>query len=212
MDFLPQTIRDYAEAKTSPETAALQELNRRTKEEVSIPQMLSGHLQGRFLSMVSQMVRPKTILDIGTFTGYSALCLAEGLVEGGKVITLEQNQELEGFIREHIGKAGLSERIDLRIGNAKEIIASLPGPFDLVFIDADKEGYLDYYNQVLPKLSAHGQIVVDNVLWSGKVIDDTAQDSETNALREFNDYVANDPRTIQVLLPIRDGLMLVRMV
>lgn len=210
MHFISQTIREYAESKTSPETAALQELNRRTQEEVFFPQMLSGHLQGRFLSMISQMVQPRTVLDIGTYTGYSALCLAEGLAPGGKVITLEQNEELEGFIREHIGKAGLEEQIDLRIGNARETIASLSGPFDLVFIDADKGGYIEYYDLCLPKLSANGQIVVDNVLWSGKVCDGVTDDPDTNALRAFNEYVANDPATVQVMLPIRDGLMLIR--
>jgi predicted O-methyltransferase YrrM len=172
--------------------------------------MLSGHLQGRLLSMISQILQPANILEIRAYTGYSAICLAEGLIEGGKLITIEADEELESRIRHNIDLAGLSEQIDLQMGNALEVIPTLNTIFDLVFIDADKLNYIKYYDLVIDKLKIGGLIISDNVLWDGKVAETSKNDTTTKLLREFNAYVHNDSRTKNVLLPIRDGLFVSR--
>ena len=172
--------------------------------------MLSGHLQGRLLSMISQILQPKSVLEIGTFVGYSAICLAEGLAENGRLITIEANEEFETKIKSNINLAGLNDKIDLKIGNALEVIPSLNCRFDLVFIDADKLNYIKYYDLVIEKLNIGGLIISDNVLWDAKVLDTSKNDATTKLLRAFNVHVQNDNRTNKVLLPIRDGLFVSR--
>jgi predicted O-methyltransferase YrrM len=172
--------------------------------------MLSGHLQGRMLSLLSGILGPKKILEIGTFTGYSAVCLAEGLAENGKLVTIEANEELETTILQNIKLAGMSDKIELIIGNALEVIPELREKFDLVFIDADKLNYKNYYDLVIDKVNLGGLIISDNVLWDGKVMDDSKQDATTKAIREYNEYLKKDNRTQKVLFPIRDGLYVSR--
>lgn len=210
MEFIDPHIQHYCEAHTSPETPVLQALNRATHARVLMPRMLSGHLQGRLLAMYSRMMQPLRILEIGTYTGYSAICLAEGLQEGGQLITIDKNEELEEMMREAWEQAGIAKKIVLHLGNALDIIPGLDGPFDMVFIDADKKNYLNYYHLVLPKMRLGGLIMADNVLWSGKIVDEKAQDADTLALREFNDYLMQDEHVETLLLPIRDGIMMAR--
>lgn len=210
MELLADFIQKYAEAHTSPESDVLKELNRQTHLKVLMPRMLSGHLQGRFLAMISQMLAPKRILEIGTYTGYSALCLAEGLQENGKLITIDKNEELENFAKNFFVKAGFEKKIEMLIGNALEIIPTLQETWDLVFIDADKLNYAKYYEMVLPQVRKGGWIIADNVLWSGKVADTQFTDKDTEALRAFNSLVQNDTRVENLLLPLRDGLMIAR--
>jgi len=211
MHFLPEQIDEYVGAHTQPESEVLQDLNRKTHLKILQPRMLSGHFQGRLLSMISHMISPKRILEIGTYTGYSALCMAEGLAENGKIITIDINYELEDIIRTYFDKAGVSDKIELKIGDAMEIVPALDEEFDLVFIDADKSNYLNYYNLVLPKVGKNGLIIADNVLWSGKVVDgENNKDLDTQTLIEFNKFVHEDNRVQNVLLPVRDGLMILR--
>lgn len=210
MDFLPEPIAAYAEKHTSPESELLHELNRQTHLRTTRARMLSGHLQGRFLSLVSNLLRPKFILEIGTFTGYSALCLAEGLHPEGKLVTLDNNPETNAMARSFFGRSAHADKIELKEGDARETIAALSGPFDLVFIDADKENYATYFDLVVDKVPAGGLIVADNVLWSGKVVDADASDKDTEALKAFNEKVAADPRVENILVPLRDGLMVAR--
>jgi predicted O-methyltransferase YrrM len=213
MDFLPADLTAYAETHTSPESELLQRLNRNTRAQVMAPRMLSGHLQGRLLSMIAHMIRPRRILEIGTYTGYSALCLAEGLTEDGLLITLEQNEELEDFARSYWRQSPLNAKIDLRIGSAADIIPTLKESFDLVFIDADKRNNQLYYELIFDKLRPGGFILADNVLWSGKVIAPIkTNDTDTQTVLAFNQLVQADPRVENVLLPIRDGIMLIRKV
>lgn len=209
MEFISDELAAYAEAHTSPETLLLKKINRDTHANVLKPRMLSGHLQGRFLSMISNMIRPSSILEIGTYTGYSAICLCEGLKPGGKLITIEKNEELEVKLKSYFKEAGLEQSIDLRIGDATKILQDLNGNFDLVFIDADKENYSNYFDLVIDKVPAGGYILADNVLWSGKVVDGS-NDKDTRAILAFNDKVHNDPRVENVLLPVRDGIMVAR--
>lgn len=211
MEFIDPAIQAYAEKHTTDESDLLKRLNRDTHAQVMMPRMLSGHLQGRFLSMISHMIRPSVILEIGTYTGYSALCLAEGLAPGGKLITLDINEELEDRVREYFRLAGKSDVIDYRIGDATTIIPSLPERFDLVFIDADKENYARYYDFVINQVNLGGYILADNVLWSGKVLQ-AKPDKDTRAIQAFNEKVHQDPRVEQVLLPIRDGITIMRKV
>lgn len=211
MEFIHEDIQQYAEQHTSAESPVLQHIHRDTHVNVMKPRMLSGHLQGRVLSMISHMLRPAAMLEIGTYTGYSALCLAEGLAPGGKLITLDINEELESRVRGHFAQSGLADRIDYRIGDARQIIPQLTETFDLVFIDADKENYQQYYELVLPRVRTGGIILADNVLWSGKILA-TKLDKDTRALVAFNQYVHQDPRVENVLLPIRDGIMMMRKV
>lgn len=209
MEIVHPQLNQYAEAHTSAESELLKRINRDTHAEVLMPRMLTGHLQGRLLSMISHMVKPKAILEIGTYTGYSAICLAEGLQQGGRLVTIDINEELEDRVRSYIKESGLEYTIDYRIGHALEIIPGLTGPFDLVFIDADKENYIRYYDFVFNLVPLGGYILADNVLWSGKVLD-AKPDKDTKAIQEFNRKVKNDQRVEHVLLPVRDGVMIVR--
>ena len=176
------------------------------------PRMLSGHLQGRFLSFISKVYQPALILEIGTYTGYSALCLAEGLQQEGRLMTIDVNEELESFTRSFFDRSSFKNQIDYRIADAAVEIPSISGPIDLVFIDADKRNYALYFDLVIDKMRSGGLILVDNVLWSGKIIDEFAKDKSTQALRDFNTKVATDSRVEPLLLPIRDGLFLLRVI
>ena len=211
MNFIDPRLAAYADAHTSPEPEILQQLTRDTQANVLLPRMLSGHVQGRFLSLISHLLRPERILEIGTYTGYSAICLCEGLAPGGQLVTIDKNDELEVRVRGWFERAGLTDQIDYRLGDALDVLPTLTGPFDLVFLDADKRNYLRYYELVLDKLRPGGFLLADNVLWSGKVTAPVAtSDKDTPALLQFNERVQNDPRVENVLLPLRDGLMLVR--
>jgi caffeoyl-CoA O-methyltransferase len=209
LDFLPNDIEDYVKAHTSPEPGLLKKIDRETHAKVLMPRMVSGHLQGRFLSMVSNMIKPKAILEIGTYTGYSALCLAEGLAPNGKIITIDINEELETRVRGYFKEAALENKIDYRMGDAAQIIPTLNSNFDLVFIDADKENYGLYYDLVFDKVPVGGFILADNVLWSGKVVQ-AKIDKDTKAIKEFNQKVNRDVRVKTMLLPLRDGIMLIQ--
>ncbi|MFN3850095.1 MAG: O-methyltransferase [Spirosomataceae bacterium] len=208
MDFINTEIDNYCEVHTSDESDLLKKVNRETHAKVLQPRMLSGHYQGRLLSMFSNMIRPKRILEIGTYTGYSALCLAEGLSEGGKLITIDVNEELETMVRGFFEDSDFRSKIEFIIGNALEIIPKLDETFDLVFIDADKLNYLNYYEIVIEKVRKGGFIISDNVLWSGKVADVSKKDKDTLNLRAFNDRIHEDPRVENILLYVRDGLMI----
>ncbi len=210
MDFLDRELREYVESHTTAESDLLKKINRETFSKILMPQMLSGHLQGRLLSMLSKMIRPSKILEIGTFTGYSAICLAEGLTHDGKLITIDINKELEDRVRGYFMEAALETVIDYRIGNALEIIPELKDQFELVFIDADKINYSQYYDLVIDKILPGSYIITDNVLWGGKVTDKNVIDKDTVAIREFNDKVEMDSRVENVLFPVRDGLMVLR--
>lgn len=209
MKFLPDLIEDYAAQFSSQEDAVLSALNRETHLKVMLPQMLSGHIQGNFLKMMSYMIQPKRILEIGTFTGYSAICFAQGLQEGGKLYTIDINAELEDMCRKYFEEAKLTDKIDFRIGNAIDIIPSIDETFDLVFIDADKINYSNYYDLVFDRVRPGGFIIADNVLWSGKVCQDN-HDKDTAALHAYNLKIQNDVRVENYLVPIRDGLMVAR--
>ena len=213
------TLPEYIEQHSSPESPVLQQITRSTHLEVINPRMLSGHVQGRVLSMLSQMIQPKRILELGTFTGYSALCLAEGLTEDGRLITIEHNDEMEDSIRRNLALSPLGEKIELVIGDAKAVLQQLKvegvkckgTEFDLVFIDADKKEYCDYLDLVLPLMRAGGWILADNTLWDGHIIEAAYdKDKQTVALRAFNDKVAQDERLEKVILPLRDGLTIIR--
>ena len=211
MDFLPADLTAYVEAHTSPESELLRQLGRNTRAQVVAPRMLSGHLQGRLLSMISWMIRPRRILEIGTYTGYSALCLAEGLTDGGLLITIDHNEELEAFARAYWQQSPLNAKIDLRVGTAADIIPTLDEVFDLVFIDADKRSNPLYFELILDKLRPGGFVLVDNMLWSGKVIElPKPSDPDTAAVLAFNQKIQDDARVENVLLPVRDGMMLIR--
>jgi caffeoyl-CoA O-methyltransferase len=207
-------IQAYCDEHTMPESEILRELNRYTHANVLQPRMLSGHYQGRLLSALSKMIKPEFVLEIGTYTGYSAICLAEGLKSGGKLITIDINPEQEDVIYNHIKAAGLENSVQFIVGDAYNIIKTLPYSFDIVFIDADKANYLRYYELVMPKLKKDGYIFADNVLWSGKVVNENAlkNDKDTQLLDAFNKHLRDDPRLEQILLPIRDGLMVGRKV
>jgi caffeoyl-CoA O-methyltransferase len=211
VEFLDKAIVDYCERFSAEESALLKKISRDTHANVLMPRMLSGHLQGRLLSMISRMCKPKTILEIGTYTGYSGLCLAEGLTERGKLITLDINEELESRVRHYFKESGLDDQIDYRIGDARKIIPGLDLIFDLVFIDADKESYSTYFDLVIDKVPSGGYILADNVLWSGKVLD-PKPDKDTRSIMAFNQKVQNDERVENVLMPIRDGIMVMRKV
>jgi caffeoyl-CoA O-methyltransferase len=211
MEFIDQKLDDYVCAHTEKEPEVLNELNRKTHLTVLRSRMLSGHFQGRLLSMISHMIQPERILEIGTYTGYSAICLAEGLTENGKLTTVDINEELEDITREYIQKANLENKIEYLIGDALHLVPQLDELFDLVFIDADKKNYCNYYHLVFDKVKTGGYILADNVLWSGKVVEDyDALDSETKIIMDYNKMVHEDPRVQEILLPIRDGLMLAR--
>ena len=206
------TLEEYISLHSTPENDALEAITRDTYVHVLNPHMLSGHVQGRVLSMISHMIRPKRILELGTFTGYSALCLAEGLEDDGKLVTIEHNDELEETIERNFSRSSLSDRIELRIGDCKLVIGDLKDQvFDLVFIDADKREYCDYLDLVYPLVPVGGFILADNTLWDGHIIDPAYdKDKQTLGLRAFNDKVKEDDRFEQVILPLRDGLTLIR--
>lgn len=208
------TIEEYIEAHTSPENDALSAITRDTNVHILNPHMLSGQVQGRLLALLSRMIRPHRILELGTFTGYSALCLAEGLREDGELITIEHNDELEDTIRHNLALSPLGDKIRLVIGDAKEVVSGRmfqDEGFDLVFIDADKREYCAYLDLVLPMVRPDGWIIADNTLWDGHVIDPSYdRDKQTLGLRAFNDRVALDPCLEQVILPVRDGLTIIR--
>ena len=211
MDLINENVLHYSEAHTTPENELLLSLNRETQAHVLNPRMLSGHLQGRVLSMLSHMIRPQFILEIGTYTGYSALCLSEGLQPHGKLITIDINEELADIVHRYFDKAGLHNRIEYINGDATAIIPSLQANFDLVFIDADKINYSRYFDLVFEKVNPGGYIIADNVLWSGNVLKPFADmDEETKAIVAFNEKVQTDARVENVLLPVRDGLMVIR--
>ena len=210
------TLEEYISRHSTPENEILNTITRETYLHVLNPHMLSGHVQGRVLSMISHMIRPKRILELGTFTGYSALCLAEGLAEDGKLVTIEHNDELEETIRRNISRSPYHEKIDLIIEDAKSILSHQHSAFsfqtfDLVFIDADKREYCEYLELVYPLVPVGGFILADNTLWDGHIIDPAYdKDKQTLGLREFNDKVASDERFEQVILPLRDGLTMIR--
>tara|TARA_Y100000813_G_scaffold49951_1_gene34914 strand:- start:20033 stop:20677 length:645 start_codon:yes stop_codon:yes gene_type:complete len=209
MEFLPDKIKQYVRNHTQKENFVLAELNRETWAKVLIPRMISGHLQGRALSMFSKMIKPKYILEIGTYTGYSAICLSEGLKKGGKLHTIDINEELKLMSSIYFKKAGISKNIIQHVGNALKIIPNIKENFDLVFIDADKENYSNYFKIVIEKIPIGGFIIADNVLWSGKVVEDVNEkDQETKAIKEFNNLIQNSERVENILMPIRDGLMI----
>jgi len=210
MKFIDPLLEKYVCEHTANESDLLKKINRETHLEVLQPRMLSGHLQGRVLSMFSKMIRPERILEIGTYTGYSALCLAEGLTPKGKLVTIDINEELAPRVRAYFAASDFSSRIDYKIGAAKDIIPTLNEKWDIVFIDADKDNYINYYHLVFPMVNVGGYIIADNVLWSGKVIDSSQNDKDTQLLREYNRLNHQDERVEEVLFPIRDGLMVSR--
>ena len=210
--LLPDGVEDYAAAHTTPPAPHLQALADETRATLDSPQMLTGDIAGRFLEFLVLLAQPRLVLEIGTYSGYSALSMAAALPDGGRIVTCEISDAHADVAERHIAAAGESGRIEVRRGPALDTIATLDGPFDLVFIDADKPSYLAYYEAVLPKLSARGLIVVDNVLWSGRVAEPPSDDDteSTVALRAFNDHVAADERVVNVMLSVRDGMTLVR--
>lgn len=210
MDFLPIEIRQYVEAVTTQENDLLKEVSRDTHLHVINPRMLSGHFQGRLLSLFSHMIQPNRILEIGTFTGYGTLCLAEGLTENGQIVTIDVNEELAERARNNFDRSPYKSKIIFKIGPAVVLIPALIDIWDLVFIDADKENYLKYFDLIIDQLRPGGYIIADNVLWNGKVIEEKESDKKTNALKAFNKTIHDDSRIENLLLPISDGLMLMR--
>ena len=210
MTLLDARLAEYIAEHTSPEPPVLQEIRRNTYLKALYPRMVSGHFQGRLLALISKLVRPERILEIGTYTGYSAICLAEGMSPTGVLTTLEKNEELRYLIDQHLGMAGVKEQVEVRFGIAADLLVELTDTYDLIFIDADKQNYVRYYEAVLPRLHRGGVLLADNVLWGGKVLTEKESDKETKGLREFNNFVTKDPRVEQLLLPVRDGIMLVR--
>ena len=211
MYFLPEQLDDYVVAHSDSEPELLQQLTRETYQKILQPIMLSGPYQGRVLSMISKLINPKCILELGTFTGYSTLCLAEGLSKDGKIHTIDINEELEDFSRKYFNKSNYGSQITQLIGNALDIIPQIDLEFDLVFIDADKPNYSNYFHLIIDKLKPNGIILSDNVLWHGKVIEKlNPKDVSTKAVLEYNTLLKNDPRIETVVLPIRDGLTISR--
>lgn len=211
MDIVHPLIDSYCSEVSSPETPLLYELNRQTHIKMVNPRMLSGHFQGRWLSMLSNMIRPRRILEIGTYTGYAALCLAEGLTEDGLLITIDVNEELEEFTTSFFERSDYKDKIQFILGNATEIIPDLEEEFDMVFIDADKRNYPAYYEMVFPKVRKGGFILSDNVLWSGKVVGESDKfDKDTKIIDDFNRMIQEDHRVENILMPVRDGIMIAR--
>ncbi|MCB8994251.1 MAG: O-methyltransferase [Bacteroidales bacterium] len=211
LDSFNKEIWDYIESYSSPEDPLLEELNRFTHLRVIHPRMLSGKVQGKFLEFISRMIRPERILEIGSYTGYSAICLAKGLQSDGKLITIEISDEIAGIAKKYILKAGMEEKIELICGDALSIIPDLNEEFDLIFIDAEKEQYCRYFELVFPKVKKGGYIIADNTLWDGKVVfEKEFKDSASIALREFNKMIINHPGLENIIIPLRDGLTLIR--
>jgi predicted O-methyltransferase YrrM len=202
-------LYDYCEKHSASENTLLQDLTRETHLKTLSPRMLSGHLQGRFLSLIAKLMRPQCIVEIGTFTGYATLCLAEGLAENGILHAIEANDELANFIKKYVEKAQIQEKVRLHIGEALKILPQLEAPIDLVFIDAAKREYADYYDALIDKMRIGGLIIADNVLWSGKVLEEK-KDLDTQIIDAFNKKLAQDMRVETLLLPLRDGLMMAR--
>ena len=213
MDFFSEKIDNYITEHSEDEPVILQELSKETWQKVLVPRMLSGHFQGRVLSMISKLVNPKNILEIGTYTGYSALCLAEGMQSEGMLHTIDKNEELTDLQKKYFDKSDYQNQIHQHLGNALDVIKTLDLKFDLVFIDADKSNYSNYFHAVIDKMNSGGVIISDNVLWSGKVVEAIQpKDVDTPALIEYNKLLKNDLRVETVLLPIRDGLTISRVV
>jgi predicted O-methyltransferase YrrM len=210
MELFSEELTHYLENSCEPENELLKHINRETHLKVSMPRMLSGHYQGKLLSMISKLVNPERILEIGTFTGYATLCLAEGLRENGRIYTIDINLELEDMVRSNFKKSDLNSKIMYQIGDAKEILPTLNETFDLVFIDADKKNNATYYEMIIDKVRSGGLILVDNVLWSGKVLDEAVSDQKTSLISKFNEMVSSDQRVEKLILPVRDGLFLIR--
>lgn len=211
MNFLPEKIDQYASDHSEKEPELLKELFRETWQKALVPRMISGHFQGRILSMISKLIQPKSILEIGTYTGYSALCLAEGMKENGLLHTIDHNEELYDFQRRYFDRSAHKDQIKQYVGQGLDIIKDIDGPFDLVFIDADKANYSNYFKAVIDKMNSGGVILSDNVLWSGKVTETPSpKDEDTIALIAYNKMMNEDPRIETVLLPIRDGLTISR--
>jgi caffeoyl-CoA O-methyltransferase len=210
-NIVDEKIEAYAEAHTTRSGELFERLAAETREKTAFPQMMVGEIEGRFLEFLVRLTKAKRVLEIGTFTGYSTLSIARGLPPGGRVITSDVNEETTAIARRYAEEAGLADRIEFRLdGGGLESIAMLGGPFDLVFIDADKTNYENYYEAVLPKLADDGLIVIHNVLWSGRVVEDGEDDESLRAIKEINDHVRNDPRVECVMLTVRDGMLLVR--
>ena len=209
-NFINKDILEYSEKYSQQEPEILQELNRETHLKILNPRMLSGFFQGRLLSIISKLIKPKKVLEIGTYTGYSAICIAEGMNNNGIIHTIDKNEELNTIQKKYFKKSGLENNIIQYNGCALDIIPKIEEKFDLIFIDADKENYINYFNLVIDKLNNNGVILADNVLWSGKVINSEDHDLTTNVLREFNKNVNNDNRVETILLPIRDGISIIR--
>ena len=210
MEILPNELQEYLDAHCDPEPEALQKINRETYLKVLRPHMLSGHYQGRILSFLSKMIQPKRILEVGTFTGYATICLAEGLTEDGEIHTIEVNRELEEMLNEHFALTNVNKKIKLHFGEAEHIIGTLPyNDFDLVFIDADKKNNYTYFQLVFEKVRSGGLIIIDHVLWKGKVYG-TESDADTRIIRQLNDQVTADERVEKLILPVRDGLLVIR--
>jgi len=210
MSLLPEDIEQYVAAHTTAAPDFLDELERETKLKVLMPQMISGSIQGSTLAMFVHMMQPKSILEVGTFTGYSAIWMAQALADNGVITTVDINEELEDMVRNYIAKSKQAHKIRYVIGNALDVIPTLESTFDLVFLDADKVNYQAYYDMVFPKVRNGGFIIADNVLWGGKVAKEEKLKPNGEAIRRFNEYVHNDPRVENVLLPVRDGLMIAR--
>ena len=212
MDFISDQLADYLNKNSEKEPEILSQLSKETHQKILQPRMLSGHIQGRFLSFISKIKSPEKILEIGTYTGYSTICLAEGLSKNGKIDTIDKNEELIKIQNKYFEKSGFRNKIIQHTGNALDILKNLNEKYDIIFIDADKENYINYFNQVSNKLSKNGIIISDNVLWSGKVLDSNQMDEETSTLVQFNKIINDDKRFKSIILPIRDGISISRLV
>lgn len=213
IDMQEELLKEYIEQHSTPESDSLRKIHKRTNTHTVNPRMLSGQVQGRVLALISKMLKPHRILELGTFAGYSALCLAEGLDETGKVVTIEKNDELEDFILENLSLSQVGDKVELHIGTTADVLPTLPKDelFDLVFMDADKREYVNDYNLLFPLVRTGGIILADNTLWDGHIIEpEYDNDKQTLGLRAFNDLIQNDPRVENVILPIRDGLTIIR--
>ncbi len=212
MDFIDKKIMDYVINNSEDEPELLKELAKETYQKILQPRMLSGHPQGRILSILSKLIRPKRILEIGTYTGYGTICLAEGLTDDGKIITIDKNEEIIDFQNKYFEKSGYREKIIQLNGEALDIIETLSDKFDIVFLDADKENYIEYYKSISNKLVKGGILISDNVLWSGKVLEETPNDLETDILKRFNRLLKNDKKFETIIIPIRDGVSISRLI
>ena len=212
MDFVDKKIMEYVINNSEDEPELLKELAKETYQKILQPRMLSGHPQGRILSLLSKIIRPKRILEIGTYTGYGTICLAEGLTDDGKIITIDKNEEIIDFQNKYFEKSGYREKIIQLNGEALDIIETLSDKFDIVFLDADKENYIEYYKSISKKLVKGGILISDNVLWSGKVLEEKSNDLETNILKRFNRLLKNDKKFETIIIPIRDGVSISRLI